>query len=264
MAERSGSVDMEASVISLPSLPYRDSNHELFSTSLGFSRKNLRRPPLPPVRNDSMKKTMSKMIRSPRAFQSFEEKFSFNMMEDFPAPLPLTIVKKSYPSKELFGCTPSPCKKEEEEDFMPLESVKKTVKKQQRLSLDPAALFSRFRTKIPGQSPAIKPTHITVTECIKDHQSKSTRDSLKENLNGGQCKSPNKPPIAQKPRVAVLERTNSTAHSPRRQERGVCRSLSVASPSPSRLRRRCEEGLGNKIRREIVTRPAPPLPPPLR
>merc|ERR1712183_76504 len=87
---------MEGSVVSLPSSSLRKVDSEEFSTSQVLPKKNLRRPPPPPVRSDSIKKSARKTL-------VFEEKFKFNSIDILPPPLPLSIEKKSYPTKELFS-----------------------------------------------------------------------------------------------------------------------------------------------------------------
>ena len=137
----------DSSVLSLPA-------DSLFSRSL--TENNLRRPPLPPVRKDSIKpaKKISKIVKLK---PSFEDKFSkrFHSSDQFPPVLPLSTEKKTYPTKELFTSSSySPQEtEEEEEETIPAECSKKKAKKPQRMSLDPGALFSKMMFGTPKSKP---------------------------------------------------------------------------------------------------------------
>ena len=148
------------SVLSLPSSSLREVKPQVLSTSLVVD-KSLRRPPAPPVRTDSIRST-KKITRSSKHKVPFEEKFSFHRFEELPPPppLPQSAEKKSYPSKVLFNCSPSPPKERVEQEPLPLtDSLKKREKKSQRLSLDPAGIWLRMGfggSKTPSSSPRIR------------------------------------------------------------------------------------------------------------
>ena len=136
----------DSSVLSLPV----DSH---FSRSVSLTENNLRRPPIPPVRKDSIKSSR-KISKSQKQKISFEEKFSkrFHSSDQFPPALPLSTGKKTYPTKELFtssSYSPQETEEEEEEETIPAECLKKKNKKPQRLSLDPGALFSKMMFGTP-------------------------------------------------------------------------------------------------------------------
>jgi len=249
-----GPADVEplhsVSVLSLPSCSSASrevkSESELLSTSLVVNNKSLRRPPAPPVRTDSIRSTR-KIIRTPKLKLSFEDKFSFRSCEYLPQPLPLSAEKKSYPSKELFSWSPSPTKEREEEEPLP-ESLKRKEKKSQRLSLDPAGLWSRMGfggARTPSWSPRLKSR--SSSKCCEGHD--SCKDLRTSSVTGGDKENyfppgqTRKPPIAKKP---VLDRTVSSVVLSPSHGRGMCRSLSAASPS--------------RPKRESVSRPAPPPP----
>lgn len=149
------SENFDSSQLSLPvDSSLREERSDNFSRSLSLSQNNLRRPPLPPIRKDSIKSSrkISKSVKL-----SFEEKFSnrFHSSDQFPPALPLSTGEKTYPTKELFtssSYTPPETEEfdnEEEENAIPAVCSKKKEKKPPRMSLDPGALFSRMMFGTP-------------------------------------------------------------------------------------------------------------------
>jgi len=250
----------DSSVLSLPA-------DSLFSRSVSLTENNLRRPPLPPVRKDSIK-SARRISKTIKLKSSFEDKFSkrFHSSDQFPPVLPLSTEKKTYPTKELFTSSSySPQDTEEddneEEEAIPAECLKKKPKKPQRMSLDPGTLFS----KMMFGTPKSKPNKIDKKTANSSRGGDQSKSVLKENFNLAESTQCKKPPIARKP---VLDRARSSqVLSPRPDPaRPVSRSLSMspAVPRPRLSVRRGgveEEDRERRERRtEMVSRRAPPPP----